>query len=367
MSLNTFIQRMPKVELHIHLEGALEPAMVRAFAARNGMDIPKGVFGPDGNYLPFDSLKTFLQVYYGAMTVLQKPVDFADLLVEYLHKARRQKVMYAEIFFDPQAHERRGVSLETVLEGIDLGIRSMIGFRDIRAKMIMCFLRDADKNTAEHVFGELLKSRYRHHVIGVGLDSDEKCHPPIQFKDLFKAAKENGFKLTMHCDIDQFKSAEHIRQAIEDVGVDRIDHGTNIVERPELVKEIKEKDIGLTCCPISNSFVVEDFKGPEIVGLLRENVKVCINSDDPAFMGGYITENLVKLLEVKLVDPVRKDEIVQTQVNAINMAWVTSLDKQHMRRALQRYVDGSWTAEDSEWPVEGEKVEVEVEEENGAA
>jgi len=242
-------------------------------------------------------------------------------------------VQYAEVFFDPQAHAANGIALGTILEGIHMAIGWM-GALDITVKMIMCFLRDQDIKQADSLLTELLGNPHSQFVVGVGLDSSEKDHPPDDFKALFKRAQDANLKTTMHCDIDQDDSIGHIKQALHDVHVDRIDHGTNIVEDKSLVDEVVVKKIGFTCCPISNSWVVKDFKGKEIMDLLNKGVKVTINSDDPAFMGGYVTENIKKMLE----KGINSRQIIEFQRNAINIAWVSEPDRKKMMTKLDNFL-----------------------------
>ena len=175
---------------------------------------------------------------------------------------------------------------------------------------------------------------YKDAIIGVGLDSDERDNPPSKFASVFQRASKEGFLLTMHCDIDQKNSIEHIRQALEEIQVDRLDHGTNIVEDPALVELVKRKNIGLTCCPISNSVVTKDFKGKEITDLLRAGVAVTINSDDPAYFRGYMTENMQKVAEET---ELTKAELVKLQENAFKISWISSWRRSHFLKLLEDY------------------------------
>lgn len=200
----------------------------------------------------------------------------------------------------------------------------------------MCFLRDMDADSAMSTLAEALP--YKHRLLGVGLDSDERGNPPRKFAAVFKRAREEGLMLTMHCDIDQQDSIEHIRQALEEVGVDRIDHGTNIVEDESLVEMVRKKGIGLTCCPISNSIVTNDFKGREMVSLLRRGVKVTVNSDDPAYFRGYATENMTKM--ARDTDLSLK-ELVQLQRNAFEIAWLSPSKRAAFIKQLDRWEDVS--------------------------
>src|SRR3954454_20523378 len=227
------------------------------------------------------------------MNVLVTADDFRDLADASLTKAASQGVRYVEMFFDPQAHTGRGVPFDTVIQGYRQAIVRARAELGISAELIMCFLRDL---SAEFAMATLMESLpYKAWIVGVGLDSDERGNPPSKFAAVFARARQEGYFLTMHCDIDQEGSIEHIRQALEDIGVQRIDHGTNIVESQRLVDEVKRRGIGLTCCPISNRFVTGDMKAKEIVTLLHDDVRVTVNSDDPAYFAGYVNENFTEL------------------------------------------------------------------------
>lgn len=319
MDAESFIQRLPKAELHVHIEGTLEPTLVRTLAARNNIPLPPSLAALEQDHgYAFHDLPSFLAVYYGAMSVLQTTDDFHDLTWAYLLKCKEQNIIHAEIFFDPQAHLSRGVAFQTVITGIRNAVVKAKQELDVDAELIMCFLRDLSADSALDVLNLALP--FKEWIVGVGLDSDEKDNPPLKFEAAFRMARKQGWKLTCHCDIDQVNGIEHIRQAIDVIGVDRIDHGTNIVEDSRLLQVVKEKGIGLTCCPISNGVVTADFKGKEISQLLRQGVKVTINSDDPAYFRGYMSENLIKLYEGAGLS---MEEVVQTQRNALEVSWIS--------------------------------------------
>lgn len=334
--LTSFVEGLPKCELHVHLEGTLAPDLKLALARRNGIDIGQSTVEEVIASYQFDSLSSFLAVYYPAMNVLQSEDDFFDLTYAYLAKAASQQVRYAEMFFDPQAHTGRGVPFPTVVRGIRRAMLAGEKELGIRSGLIMCFLRDLAADFAMATLMDALP--YKDWILGVGLDSDERDNPPSKFAAVFARARAEGFLLTMHCDIDQKSSIEHIRQVIEDIGVDRIDHGTNIVENPALVAAAKDKGIGLTCCPVSNSFVTEDMKATEIVSLLREGVKVTVNSDDPAYFQGYMNENFVSLGEYAGLGP---DELAQLARNAFEIAWLPDRLRQGFLAEVDAYVGGS--------------------------
>jgi len=317
VDLAAFIAGLPKCELHVHLEGTLSPSLKLALANRNGISIAETTVAEVEATYQFDSLTSFLAVYYPAMHVLVTVDDFRDLAYAYLTKAASQGVRHVEMFFDPQAHTGRGVSFHTVISGYRRAIVEARAQLGISAELIMCFLRDL---SAEFAMATLMESlHYRDWIIGVGLDSDERGNPPSKFAAVFARARAEGYLLTMHCDIDQIGSIEHIRQVIEEIGVDRIDHGTNIVENPALVEVVKQRGIGLTCCPVSNSFVTSDMKADEIVQLLRHGVKVTINSDDPAYFGGYVTENYSSLATFARLSA---SEVLLLARNSFNASWL---------------------------------------------
>ena len=315
--LASFARGLPKAELHLHLEGTLEPDMMFALAQRNGLTLPYSDVAAVKAAYDFTDLTSFLAVYYPAMGVLQTADDFHDLAWAYLLRAKEQGVVHAELFFDPQAHTGRGVPFATVVGGYRRAIVRAQAELGISAELILCFLRDL---SAEHAMSTLLEALpYRHWIVGVGLDSDERDNPPTKFAAVFERARAEGFLVTMHCDIDQPGSIDHIRQALE-FGVDRIDHGTNIVEDPELVATVLERGIGLTCCPVSNSFVTEQMKSDEIVSLLRSGVRVTINSDDPAYFGGYVADNYVALAEQAGLSA---SDLAELARNSFHASWLT--------------------------------------------
>jgi adenosine deaminase len=200
------------------------------------------------------------------------------------------------------------------------------------ASLIMCILRDMDAGYAMATLMEALP--YKDFIIGLGLDSDERGHPPNKFAAVFARARKEGFLLTAHCDVDQPNSVEHIRQALEDVQVDRIDHGTNVVEDGALVALLKRRRVGLTCCPVSNAVVTADFKGREIVALLRDGVRVTVNSDDPAYFRAYVNENMEKMAAGT---DVTRAELVQLQRNALEISWLSSEKRDVLMNALNDY------------------------------
>jgi adenosine deaminase len=318
VALAAFAHGLPKAELHLHLEGTLEPELKFALAARNGIELAEKTVEEVKATYDFTDLTSFLAVYYPAMRVLQTAQDFEDLAWAYLLRAKEQGVVHAEMFFDPQAHTSRGVPFEAVIGGYRRAIVRAERELGVSGELILCFLRDF---SAEYAMATLMEALpYKGWIAGVGLDSDERDNPPGTFSAVFARARAEGFLLTMHCDIDQVGSVENIRAVLTEVGVDRIDHGTNIVEDPELVALAKARGIGFTCCPVSNSFVTEQMKADEIVGLMRQGVRVTINSDDPAYFGAYVGDNYVALAEYA---DLSHTDLVQLAVNSFAASWLT--------------------------------------------
>ncbi|GAA4237083.1 adenosine deaminase [Streptosporangium album] len=315
--MTDFIEGLPKCELHLHIEGTLEPELKFELARRNGLELPYASVEEIRAAYSFDDLPSFLKIYYEGMDVLRTEPDFYDLAMAYLRKAASQNVRYAEIFFDPQAHTSRGVPFAIVIRGLRRALIDAENQLGIKAQLIMCFLRDFQ---AEYAMATLLESLpYREWIVGVGLDSDEKGNPPAKFAAVYERARQEGYLLTMHCDVDQENSTEHIRQAIEDIGVNRIDHGVNALEDPALVEAIRAKGLGLTVCPISNGYVTDSMKADAIRRMLDLGLRVTVNSDDPAYFAGYVQENLVALAEALTLS---REELVQLERNAFEITWL---------------------------------------------
>lgn len=329
--LSEFIAKLPKCELHLHIEGTLEPELKFALAARNRLILPYVDAAEMRAAYSFHDLASFLAVYYEGMSVLLTEADFYDLGWAYLAKANEQNVRYAEIFFDPQAHTSRGVPFGTVIRGLRRAVMDARRLLDVRVQLIMCFLRDF---SAEYAMATLLESLpYQEWIVGVGLDSDERGNPPVKFAAVFARARAEGYQLTMHCDVDQDDSVEHIRQCLEVIGVDRIDHGVNCLESEQLQAEITARGLGLTVCPISNSYVRGSAWQDAVRQMLDRGLRVTVNSDDPAYFNGYVTENLLAVHEAT---PLSRDELVRLQRNAFEVAWLPDSIKDGYLAELER-------------------------------
>jgi adenosine deaminase len=330
--MDEFVAGLPKCELHLHIEGTLEPEFRFALAERNGITLPHATAEEARAASTFDTLSTFLVAYYESMDVLRTEPDFHDLASAYLDRAAAQNVRYAEIFFDPQAHTSRGVPFDVVIRGLRRAVLDADRRHGLRAQLIMCFLRDLP---AGYAMATLLESLpYREWIVGVGLDSDEHGNPPVKFEKVFARARREGYLLTMHCDTDQENSTEHIRQCLQVIGVDRIDHGVNALDDPALVEEIGRRGLGLTVCPISNAFITDGSKSPAIRRMLDLDLRVTVNSDDPAYFGGYLAENL-DLVREEL--GLGTDDLLRLERNAFEIAWLPRAVKDAFLAELDAY------------------------------
>ena len=330
--MKEFIAKMPKAELHVHLEGTLEPEHIFQLAQRNNIKLsyetPEQVIAA----YDFHDLPSFLSIYYAAMSVLQTDQDFYELTYQYFEKAAADNVVYVEPFFDPQAHTSRGVAFETILSGINQAQADAAKNLGVESNLIMCFLRDWSSDSAmEHL---QLSLPFKNGIIGVGLDSDEKDNPPAKFAEVFSRARDEGYKLTMHCDVNQKDILVHIRECLDVVEVDRIDHGVNCLEDESLVQNIVDRGLGLTVCPVSNRFVVQSLTSREIKTMLSRGIKATVNSDDPAYFRAYMNDNFIALAEEGNFS---KEEIVQLSRNAFDIAWLSDDRKRHYLNQLDSF------------------------------
>jgi adenosine deaminase len=336
MDIQALIRSIPKAELHLHIEGTLEPELKFELARRNGLELPYASAAAMRAAYDFDDLPSFLAQYYEGMSVLRLEADFRDLAMAYFERVAAQGLVYVEMFFDPQAHTSRGISFETVIGGLQQAQREAAARLGIRSQLIMCFLRDQSAESAEETLR--LAEPHRGAIVGVGLDSDEQGNPPLKFQAVFAAAREQGYRITMHCDVDQQDSIEHIRQCLHDIGVERIDHGVNILESPELTDEIIRRGVGLTCCPISNSWVSDGTKATQIRSLLERGVLVTVNSDDPAYFPGYVADNLEVLQrEAEL----SREQVVQLVRNGFTISWLPDAERQGYLDRLDAWLASS--------------------------
>jgi adenine deaminase len=324
---------MPKAELHVHIEGTLEPELKFELAARNGLALPYASAAEMRAAYRFSDLGSFLAVYYEGMSVLLTELDFYDLALAYFRKAHSQNVVYAEVFFDPQAHTTRGIPFATVIRGLRRAQEDAEASFGLRTQLIMCFLRDLSAESALETLEQSLA--YGDWIVGVGLDSDERGNPPVKFKDIFARARHEGYRLTMHCDVDQVDSTDHIWQCLDVIQVERVDHGVNALEDQALIRELNRRRLGLTVCPISNSYVTDGLKAGEIKSMLDAGVLATINSDDPAYFPGYMNENLIA---VQGAAELTREQVVQLTRNAFTISWLGQASRDGYLDALEAYV-----------------------------
>ncbi len=286
---DALIQRLPKAELHLHIEGSLEPELLFALAARNGLVIPFGSVDEVRAAYDFSNLQDFLDIYYQGMAVLQTEQDFFELTLAYLTRAAADNVRHVEIFFDPQGHTQRGISFETVISGITRALAEGEACFGITHRLIMCFLRHLDEADAQTTLDQALPFLDR--IAGVGLDSSEVGHPPGKFARVFARARELGLKLVAHA--GEEGPPEYVYEALDVLGIDRIDHGNRALEDPALVRRIAEEGLTLTVCPLSNLklCVIGRIEDSPVVRMLEAGLSATINSDDPAYFGGYVNDN----------------------------------------------------------------------------
>jgi adenosine deaminase len=336
--MSDFVVGMPKAELHVHLEGTLEPELSFELAKRNAIEMPYKSREELLAAYDFHDLPSFLGIYYQGMSVLVQEQDFFDLTWQYLLKAREQNIVYAELFFDPQAHTSRGVSFDTVIRGIHRAQVQAAAQLGVDTQLILCFLRDMSAESARRTLEQALP--YRDWLVGVGLDSDEKNNPPSKFAAVFAAARARGLKLTMHCDVNQENTLQHIGQVLNDIRVDRIDHGVNSLEDLSLCEQIRERRLGLTVCPVSNRFVVQNLTAGELRRMLELGMLATVNSDDPAYFRAYLNENLVALVEE---GGMTLPEIIQLVRNSFEVSWIDAARREAYLAQLDRYVaQGAW-------------------------
>lgn len=284
-----FIAGLPKAELHLHIEGTLEPELMFRLARKNGVPLPYASVEELRAAYDFPDLQGFLDLYYGGMAVLREARDFHDLTIAYLERARTENVRHAEIFFDPQGHTRRGIPLGSVIEGIAGALSEGVRTLGITSRLIMCFLRDLPAEDAMTTLEASLP--YRDRIVAVGLDSVEVGNPPSKFRDVFARARSEGFRAVAHA--GEEGPAGYVREALDELGVERIDHGVRAMEDPDVVARLRRERIPLTVCPLSNVRlkVFDGIAAHPIEAMREAGLFITVNSDDPAYFGNYVNGN----------------------------------------------------------------------------
>lgn len=332
--LQKICYEIPKAELHIHIEGSLEPELMFEIAKRNNILLPYPTVEDVKKSYDFANLEEFLEIYYQAAKVLLYEKDFEDLMYNYIKKASSQGVKYTEIFFDPQSHTHRGVTFETVINGLKNGIKSVKKDFNFEANLIMCFLRDLTEEEAFKTLEQALP--FKDSILAIGLDSNEIDNPPEKFKNVFEKVRELGFNVTIHS--SQEGHSENIRKSVEILHAERIDHGIQITDNEDIMKLVADKRIPLTLCPLSNFKLkevpsLETYKLKEI---LNFGIIACINSDDPAYFGGYIGDNysvLLKNLNLTL------EELITIAKNSFKASFLNKNKKDQYLKSVDEYVE----------------------------
>lgn len=342
--MKQFIQNLPKAELHLHIEGTLEPEMMFELARRNDIELPyKSVAEVKAAY-NFENLQSFLDLYYQGSQVLQQERDFYDLTWAYLQKAASQNVRHTEIFFDPQSHTERGIAFETAYQGIYQALQDGKDKLGISSQLILSFLRDRSAEEAFSILEQALP--YKNTLVAVGLDSAERGNPPSKFKEVFDKAQEEGFLTVAHA--GEEGSPEYIWEAINLLNVSRIDHGVRSMEDPELLAYLADKQIPLTVCPLSNVKlkVFDSMAEHNLKKLLNFGICATVNSDDPSYFDGYITENYQAAQEAL---DLSKQELSQLAKNSVRASFLPPESKQKLIAELDDYCHTSLEVEVSSW------------------
>ena len=317
------IKKLPKAELHLHIEGSLEPELMFRLAKKNQIEIPYKDIEDVRNAYNFTNLQTFLDIYYAGANVLITEDDFYDLTWEYILKCVEDNVIHTEIFFDPQTHTARGVAFETVITGIKRALADAKAQYGITSCIIMCFLRHLSQEEAFDTLEQALP--FKDDIIGVGLDSSELGNPPSKFIDVFKKAKEEGFKLVAHA--GEEADFSYIYEALDLLGISRIDHGVQSIKSAELMQRLKDEQMPLTVCPNSNIElrVFDTYKEHNIKELLDYGLNITVNSDDPAYFKGYINQNFINISENL---PLTEDDIITLVKNSFRSSFISDELKQ---------------------------------------
>jgi adenine deaminase len=321
--MKKLIQLLPKAELHLHIEGSLEPEMMFELAKKNNIKIPYENIEDVKNAYNFTNLQSFLDIYYAGANVLITKEDFYDLTWAYILKCVEDNVIHTEIFFDPQTHTQRGIEFKTVITGIKEALIDAKEKYGITSQIIMCFLRHLSQEDAFVTLEQALE--FKDDIIGIGLDSSEIGNPPSKFEEVFKKAKEYGFKLVAHA--GEEADVSYIFEALDLLDIQRIDHGVQSIKSEELMKRLKDEQIPLTVCPNSNIElkVFQNYKEHNIKQLLDYGLNVTVNSDDPAYFKGYINQNFINLYENLNLN---KEDIIKLVKNSFNSSFISDELKQ---------------------------------------
>ncbi|MEM9878458.1 MAG: adenosine deaminase [Pseudomonadota bacterium] len=334
--IKDLVRALPKVELHLHIEGSLEPQHMLEFAARNGVQLPYCSVAEIKQAYQFNNLQEFLDIYYQGMSVLCTEQDFHDLTYAYMRRVHADNCRHVEIFFDPQAHKARGIAFGAVINGILSGLAA--GERDfgITAHLIMSFMRHLSEASAFETLEQA--TPYLDRLLGVGLDSSELGHPPCKFKRVFAKCRDFGLKIFAHA--GEEGPPEYIYQALDELCIDRLDHGNRALEDPALTKRLAQQGICLTVCPLSNVklCVVDTMAQHPIRQMLAAGLRATVNSDDPSYFGGYINDNFTALADAVALT---HSEVVQLSMNAVDGSFLPAARKAELFAEIKTIADAS--------------------------
>lgn len=334
--MKAFIEKLPKAELHLHIEGSFEPELMFKIAQRNHIDIPYNSVEEIEDAYKFNCLQDFLNIYYQGAGVLVTEQDFYDLTYSYLQKCANQNVRHTEIMFDPQTHTDRGVAFETVINGISKACDDAKTKLGVSSLLIMSFLRHLSEVEAFKTLEQSLP--FKDKIKAVGLDSSEKGNPPSKFKNVFEASVKEGYIPLAHA--GEEGSAAYVWEAIDILGIKRIDHGNNALQDENLVKEIIKRDIALTVCPLSNTAlrVVDDLTNHPLKKMMDLGLKVTVNSDDPAYFGGQVNQNYMEIQEALSLS---KSDLYQLAKNSFQYSLLNDHKKQIYLNELEVYFNNN--------------------------
>jgi len=328
-NLTALIQAIPKAELHLHIEGTFEPELIFALAERNKIPLKFSSVEALRKAYQFNNLQEFLDIYYQGANVLLQEQDFYDLTMAYLSRCREENIVHTEVFFDPQTHTHRGVALNTVVNGIQKALNDAREQWGITGLLIPNFLRHLSEEDAISTFRECLP--FREYFAGFGLDSSEVGHPPTKFERVFEMVREEGFRVVVHA--GEEGPAQNIWDSLNLLHAERIDHGVRSIDDPELLKELAKRQTPLTVCPLSNLKlkVVTDMKDHPLKKLLDAGILATINSDDPAYFGGYLNQNFLATAEALNLS---KEEIITLAKNSFKASFISDPEKERWMAEL---------------------------------
>ncbi|MBP8772056.1 MAG: adenosine deaminase [Aeromonadaceae bacterium] len=331
--MDKFVAGLPKIELHVHIEGMLEPELLFALAERNHIELPYPDVDSLRSAYQFTNLQSFLDLYYQGAAVLQTQADFFDLTWAYLLRCQQDNVVHTEIFFDPQTHTQRGISFETVILGIQSALEQGERELGITSRLILCFLRHLSEESAFATLEQALPFKALIH--GIGLDSSELGNPPEKFARVFARAKTEGWRLVAHA--GEEGPASYIWDALDLLHVDRVDHGVRAMDDPLLLARLAAERMPLTVCPLSNTrlCVYATMAEHTILDLLDKGLCVTVNSDDPAYFGGYMGANYQALVDHLQAS---KEQLRQLALNSVEASWLGDKQKRMLEQRILAYV-----------------------------